>query len=751
MKLKRILGGLGVIALAAVGTQLVNVQASSAHTPTADITCTTWSIGGTNYDTGMPKNTYSYSLDGATAVTGTFGATFTKSGTFPANTGNHTLVGYVYQNGNPNAQYSKTYDLETTGCATYLPIPAAPVPTPPTCTTAGTATIPNDTATVNWSLSGNVATATAKGALKFVGNVNKVTFTETVLPKLDANSDGCATHVTAVAPVFTNGDCDTAPSLTGASAGTGYIVAVTGSAGFGHHVVVTFTALPNYRLDGKTVYTFDYAAQPDCRTMVSPVNPTVTQATCDRSTGTDSGFAITPGTTESIAYSVDGLVVTATAADGHKLGNLPNGWTMAAGSDTVATFTVLRQDPICPIDVSPVNPTVTQATCDRSTGTDSGFAVTPGITEFIDYTVSNNGLVVTATATDDHHLGNLPGGWTMADGSNTVATFPVTESDPSCPIDVSPVNPTVTQASCDRGTGIDSGFTVTPGVTEFIVYTVSKNQHHVTATAIDDHHFGNLPKHWKMAKNSNTVATFRVRQVDPICPIDVNPVDPTVTQSTCDPSTGIDSGFSVTPGVTEFIDYTVSEDQLVVTATAQGDHHIVLGPNSTWDLQSDTEATYPVTRNEDPICSIDTTSTEPTFAEDVCKGDASTGASITLPSSTGVDYFVDGVLTAAGKHAAVAGSHVTVTAAAQEGYTLTGTTSWTHTFDAVPTCLEIGGEHVVRPPAAHAPAHQPVSAAAHPLASTGVPTMSLLLIGGLLAMLGGGLCLAATIRWGARS
>ena len=116
MKLRRILGGLGVIALAAVGTQLVTVQASSAHTPSASVTCTAWSIGAQSYQ-ATQNNTYSYSVDGAPVVTGSFGASFAKSGTFAAGTGNHTLVGYVYQNNLKSAQYSRTYDLTTTGCA----------------------------------------------------------------------------------------------------------------------------------------------------------------------------------------------------------------------------------------------------------------------------------------------------------------------------------------------------------------------------------------------------------------------------------------------------------------------------------------------------------------------------------------------------------------------------------------------------------------------------------------------------------
>ncbi len=491
MKLKRILGGLGVIALAAVGTQLVAVQASSAHTPSASVTCTAWSISATNYEAAQ-HNTYSYSIDGGAATTGTFARAFSQSGTFAAGTGDHTLVGYVYQNGDPAAKYSKTYHLTSTGCPQYVAIPVAPLPTPPTCSVAGAATIPSDTAAVHWTLVGNVATATAQNT-KFSDGTASKSFIENVLPQLDANSDGCAVHLTVVAPVFADGNCDTAPSLNGATDGTGYTVVIVGDAAFGHHVVVTFTASPNYRLDGQTVYTFDYAAQPDCRTIVSPVNPTVTEATCDPTTGLNGGFHITSATTEGTTY-----------------------------------------------------------------------------------TVNETDHVVTATATVNHKLGNLADGWTMAEDSDTVATF-----------------------------------TVVPAA--------------------------------------------------------------------------------------------------------------------------------------DPICLIDSTSTAPSFSDDVCKADSNTGSSVTLPSSTGVNYRIDGALTAAGTHAAADGSKVTVTAEAQENYNLTGAVTWTHTFGTAPTCSEVGGVHVTRPPA-----HQAVAAASTPLASTGVPTMSLLLIGGLLGLIGGGLCLA-TIRWGVRA
>ena len=146
MKIKHILVGMGVIALTAVGVQLVAVQVASAHTPSATIGCTAWPFGAQS-SRAAQNNTYSYAIDGASAVTGSFEAQFAQSGTFAVGSGNHTLVGHVYQNNDPNAQYSTTYNLSTHGCATYIAIPAAPVATPPTRDAAGAATIPPATAT----------------------------------------------------------------------------------------------------------------------------------------------------------------------------------------------------------------------------------------------------------------------------------------------------------------------------------------------------------------------------------------------------------------------------------------------------------------------------------------------------------------------------------------------------------------------------------------------------------------------------
>lgn len=487
MRLTRLLCTAGVITLGAIGIQLVATQAASAHTPNASITCTTWTLGAQYYETAQ-HNTYGYSVDGATEVTGSFTAGFIQSGTFNAGSGNHTLIAHVYQNNDPAAQYSKTYNLSTSGCAMYLPIPAAPLPTAPTCSEAGAATIPPDTDTVHWSLSGNVATATAKGSNQFSDGTTTKSFTENVLPKLNPDSDNCATHVTAPAPAFANGDCDTAPTLSGATEASGYTVVIDGTPGFGNTVTVTFTAKPNFRLDGQTVYPFHYAAKPDCLIDVSPAAPAVVQSVC---TG--------PGTT-----------------------SMPT--------------------------------------------------VTPVDTIGIVYMVSADLSIVTATPSAGYTLGQLPTGWILQDG----------------------------------------------------------------------------------------VAVFHTSLVSP------------------------------------------------------GD----------------------CTESVVPIAS--------TFTDDRCESSKPTGSSLTLPEITGADYFVDGLKTAAGTHPATDGSTVTITVQAQDGYTLTGTTSWSHTFGKAPTCAGTSALHITPLPTV-------APATTVPLASTGVASMSLLLIAGLLAVVGGALCIGGIDRRRSRS
>ncbi len=77
-----------------------------------------------------------------------------------------------------------------------------------------------------------------------------------------------------------------------------------------------------------------------------------------------------------------------------------------------------------------------------------------------------------------------------------------------------------------------------------------------------------------------------------------------------------------------------------------------------------------------------------TFTEAVCTGPGTHGqASYAIPTTTGVDYEIDGAVVAAGVHYVAPGTSVTVTAVAQANYTLTGTTSWSYGFAAAGECL----------------------------------------------------------------
>ena len=106
-----------------------------------------------------------------------------------------------------------------------------------------------------------------------------------------------------------------------------------------------------------------------------------------------------------------------------------------------------------------------------------------------------------------------------------------------------------------------------------------------------------------------------------------------------------------------------------VTVTAHALPGYVLTGTASWSFTFST-ATAPVT----------VTPTAPTASD--------TADTYTIPSMTGVEYLVGGVVQSAGtKTVGDVDATVTVTARAQAGYTLTGTTSWTFTFSkrATPT------------------------------------------------------------------
>jgi hypothetical protein len=78
--------------------------------------------------------------------------------------------------------------------------------------------------------------------------------------------------------------------------------------------------------------------------------------------------------------------------------------------------------------------------------------------------------------------------------------------------------------------------------------------------------------------------------------------------------------------------------------------------------------------------------TAPSFTNDTCVNYAPAGSGYTIPATTGVIYKINGKTVNTGTYTATDGTTVIVTAVAAEGYTLTGPSTFSHTFGHQPTC-----------------------------------------------------------------
>jgi hypothetical protein len=97
-------------------------------------------------------------------------------------------------------------------------------------------------------------------------------------------------------------------------------------------------------------------------------------------------------------------------------------------------------------------------------------------------------------------------------------------------------------------------------------------------------------------------------------------------------------------------------------------------------------ASFTHTFGAQPTCTTGAVAGTPSFKDDACNGNAPAGATYTIPSTTGVLYKINGNTVAAGTYPAADGGIVAISAVATPGFTLSGTTSFTHTFASQPTC-----------------------------------------------------------------
>ena len=157
----------------------------------------------------------------------------------------------------------------------------------------------------------------------------------------------------------------------------------------------------------------------------------------------------------------------------------------------------------------------------------------------------------------------------------------------------------------------------------------------------------------------------------------IAPVAPTVMQSAC-VAPGQASIPTLTLPTTEHVTYAVDGTVAAggsVTVTATPDAGYSIAPTDGWTVNAETGvASMTVTFDAEPDCDVTATPVAPAVTQAVCvaPGDL-TPPSVTLPTTTGIDYTLAGTV--------AAGSKVTVTATAQAGYVLAETAGWTANSD----------------------------------------------------------------------
>ncbi len=397
-------------------------------------------------------------------------------------------------------------------------------------------------------------------------------------------------------------------------------------------------------------------------TPVSPVAPSITQATCANGVVTvptihfanTDGVVYTANPTGPYDGNVDTTVtIIAVVEGGYGWGQIDNGWEKR--NAVIATLRVTLHGASC-TSTTPVAPSVVEAECVN--GAVTAPTLTLATTDDITYSVDKNppysaGDQVTVTATLDAAgvawPANLPPGWTRT--SDTTATYAVTFNSVACQLVAlgSAGVPTVTQATCANGTVTAPTITL-PLVSGVIMtadppapYDGSKDTSvTVTAVVLDGFAWGEVSNGWTIVDDET--ATYDVTLVGTTCD-EVRPVAPTVTQSVC--ANGTVSAPSIEAAITDGINYTIAPSgpysaggQATVTATlnpADVRWPSQLPPG--WTKTSDTTATYTVTF-DDVSCSAvlpDSLLRVPA----VCTADGAVIASLVdLPTTPGITYSV---------------------------------------------------------------------------------------------------------------
>ena len=416
---------------------------------------------------------------------------------------------------------------------------------------------------------------------------------------------------------------------------------------------------PGWTRTSDTLATYSVTFNDVKCTPVSPVDPTVVQATCTSGTVTEATVTTATGPV-GVAYlrgspktdevtGVTTVTVTAVVLAGHEWGQL-NDWTRVDA--LTATLTVTLKAASC-VEVTPVAPTVTQAACVGGvvTAPTLTLATTDGVTYDTDIDpphVAGGAVTVTATlaATGVAWPEELPSGWTRT--SDTTATYNVTFNSVSC-APVIPVAPAVNQATCANGAV--TAPSIVPPATAGITYTLAPPGPFVgtqnatvtvTATLADGSKWGQMTAGW--TQQSPTTATFVVELVASSC-AERRPVAPAVEQAVC--VGGFVDEPTLTFAITDGIGYIAAPappytagQSVTVTATLSS-IGVAWPPElpTGWTRTSDTTANYPVTFNA--VTCTPVRPRAPTVTQATCANGVVTAPKITLAKTPGVTYRLD--------------------------------------------------------------------------------------------------------------
>lgn len=458
---------LGTISLAVSGGFVASAANADAHTPVYWVNCTGWGVSAAAYSV-EEDNTYSITVDGVLYAAGSFTDRFSQSGTFPSGSGAHEISGYIYQNDDPNAQYSYTFDLNSGPCVTYVPVPDAPTASLPTCTTDGVLTVapPGDHVSVTGGQSGDgpgdyTIVYTTDDGYAFPDGSTTKSYPITVWPK---SGEGCPES--PVAPTVTQPSCDGTTPVPGSFVPPPDTEAITYTVD--GNVITATLASDNFVWDDDNLngyvetsattatYTVVYDTAPECTKTATPVEPTVIESECSGpGQHTDATLEI-PSTT-GVVYQIGGsgpdvsgktltepvgttVTVVASPAPGYQFD----------GDDQSKSYELTFSNPgDCLVSVAPVEPTLTQSKCGEGGSPSPAVLHIPAV-EGVVYTI--DGKVVSGDVEEQ------PGTQvtviaTPADGyrfeGDQARTYEETFDAPHCSVTVTPVEPTVTQRECD--------------------------------------------------------------------------------------------------------------------------------------------------------------------------------------------------------------------------------------------------------------------------------------------------------------